>query len=117
VPRSDAEEGEEGGVPGTTALEAEDELAEKGLEMLAMQATAMPKAHASSSAKIRAGQGSMMCATLAPVSTGEGDRDWRRKHRDNRTIRRPLRSRPPRGRRRRNYLAGRNGISLANISR
>ena len=34
----DAEQGAEGGVPGVAAVEAEDELVEVGLEMLAAQA-------------------------------------------------------------------------------
>lgn len=69
-------------MPGTTALATEDELVDRGLEVLAAEVTAYAQGPYLELGEDAAGQGRMMSATLAPVT---GDRGWRRQHRNNRT--------------------------------
>ena len=66
----DAEQRAEGGMPGAAAVEAEDELVEIGLQVLAAQAVVEPRAQTLRLEKMRCAQGSTIWAALLPTTWG-----------------------------------------------
>ena len=65
-----AEQGAERGVPGPAAVEAEDELVEIGLQMLAAQAVVDTSAQTLRLEKMRCTQGKTMWAAILPTTWG-----------------------------------------------